>query len=52
MNLSPKYIIAFVGGFALILIWNAFLIIRDVKLFKAYDACTQSIQHSNCPYKQ
>jgi hypothetical protein len=52
MNLSPKYVIAIVSGFALILIWNAFLIVRDTKLLKAYDACTQFTHHPDCPYSK
>ena len=37
MNLSPKYIAAIVCGTAFILIWNAFLIVRDNNMFKAYE---------------
>jgi hypothetical protein len=32
--------------------WNIFLIQRDQKLFKAYDACTQFTYHPDCPYKK
>jgi len=35
MNLSPKYIAAFVIAFAAMIGWNAFLIQRDNKLFDA-----------------
>lgn len=35
-----SYAILFAIGF--IFGWNLFLIQRDTKLFKAYDACTQS----------
>jgi hypothetical protein len=38
-------------AFIAILGWNAFLIQRDQKMFKAYDACTQTTQHSECPYQ-
>lgn len=36
MNLSPKYIATFVLLAFAMLGWNAFLITRDDKLFKAY----------------
>jgi hypothetical protein len=39
------------GGLGFIVGWNVFLIQRDAKLFKAYDACSHSIDYSNCPYK-
>lgn len=37
--------LAFIG----ILMWNAFLIKRDVQLFKAHDACAQFTHHPDCP---
>jgi len=56
MNLSPKYVAAFVLGFAAILGWNAFLIVRDAKLFKAYyhqkaqqEYCAAFTYHPDCP---
>lgn len=36
MNLSPKYIATFILLAFAMLGWNAFLIVRDDKLFKAY----------------
>jgi hypothetical protein len=47
-----RYITYTALGFILMLGWNIFLIQRDQKLFKAYDACTQSTQHPNCPYQK
>jgi hypothetical protein len=40
------------GGIGCIIGLNVFLIQRDAELFKAYDACTQSTQHPDCPYKK
>lgn len=45
-----RYIL--VGGFLLGVLWNVFLIQRDQKMFKAYDACTQFTHHPDCPYKK
>jgi hypothetical protein len=47
-----KYISVLICGLAFILLWNAFLIHRDAKLFKAYDACTQFTHHPDCPYRK
>ena len=44
-----KYIII---GLGVIVAWNAFIIHRDKQLFKAYDACMQSINNPDCPYKK
>jgi hypothetical protein len=44
-----KYVII---GLGLIVVLNAFIIYRDKQLFKAYDACMKSINHSDCPYKK
>jgi hypothetical protein len=54
MNLSPKYIVAIVLLSFTILGWNAFLIVRDVKLFNAYNkACSQLSQpHPDCRYSK
>ena len=35
-SLPPKYIAAFVIAFAAMIGWNAFLVVRDNKLFDAY----------------
>ena len=43
-----RYIL--IGGFILGALWNVFLIQRDQKMFKAYDACTQFTHHPDCPY--
>jgi hypothetical protein len=39
-------------GVIAILMWNGFIIQRDQKLFKAYDACTQFTHHPDCPYNK
>jgi hypothetical protein len=39
-------------GVIAILMWNGLIIQRDQKLFKAHDACIQSTQHPDCPYKK
>jgi hypothetical protein len=44
-----KYIII---SLSVIVALNAFIIYRDKQLFKAYDACNQSINHPDCPYKK
>jgi hypothetical protein len=36
MNMSPKYIIAFVIAVVSMFGWNAFLVTRDNKMFDAY----------------
>ena len=36
MTVPPKYVVAGILGFLVILGWNIFLIQRDDKLFKAY----------------
>lgn len=46
LYLSATIALAFFVG------WNVFLIQRDSKLFKAYDACTQFTYHPDCPYKK
>jgi len=52
--MSSKYIVTFTLLFAAMLGWNAFLIVRDNKLFAAYDAkqkqyCEQlKVWHPDC----
>lgn len=48
MNMSPKYIAAFTLLIAAIFGWNAFLVVRDVQLFKAHDVCKQFTHHPDC----
>jgi len=52
MKLSAKYITVFTLGIGFMFGWNAFLINRDAKLLKAYDACIESKQHPDCPYSK
>ena len=43
--MNHKYIITFVLMFAAVLGWNAFLIVRDNKMFDAYYGKTQHQQY-------
>lgn len=36
--------------FGLMIGWNVFLIERDAKLIKSYDACVKSSEHPDCLY--
>jgi hypothetical protein len=46
MKCSIIFVLATIVG------WNIFLVQRDQKLFRAYDACTQFTYHPDCPYKK
>lgn len=39
-------------GVGVMISWNAFLIHRDVEMFKAYDACAHYTNHPDCPYNK
>lgn len=40
------------GAIGFMIGWNVFLIQRDARLIKAYDACAQSTGHPDCPYSK
>jgi hypothetical protein len=54
MNLSPKYIATFVLLMFAMIGWNAFLIVRDSKLYNTYESkqqqyCQQlKVWHPDC----
>ena len=54
MNLPTRYVVAFTLLVAAMFGWNAFLIVRDAKMFKAYEQrqaeiCNQMKSfHSDC----
>jgi hypothetical protein len=48
MNIPARYTATFALLFAMMLGWNAFLIVRDSEMFKMHQICQQFTYHPDC----